>query len=209
MATHDYVIDNASGAGVRSDINSALQAIVSNNSSSTEPSPTFAYMYWQDTGNNLLKLRNSSNNGWITLRGSDGSFPNIEIASNFPLIRFNETSNSPFILIQDAGNLSLRHNGNGNTDYAFRITPNNSNGTIASGTSAKTVTFEKPFFTGFSGGSSYLPSVGITTHNMVSGDTVNVTNVTEAGFTVEIKNSSGNFVSRNFTYSAVGYGRGV
>ncbi len=91
----------------------------------------------------------------------------------------------------------------------FQRRQENSNGTIASGTSAKTVTFEKPFFTGFSGGSSYLPSVSITTHNMVSGDTVNVTNVTGTGFTVEIKDSNQDFADRNFTYTAVGYGRGV
>ena len=34
MATHDYVIANNTGANVRSDINGALAAIVSNNSSS-------------------------------------------------------------------------------------------------------------------------------------------------------------------------------
>ena len=32
MATHDYVIANGTGAAVRSDLNNALAAIVSNNS---------------------------------------------------------------------------------------------------------------------------------------------------------------------------------
>jgi hypothetical protein len=40
MATHDYVIANASGAAVRADLNNALAAIVSNNSSATEPATT-------------------------------------------------------------------------------------------------------------------------------------------------------------------------
>ena len=35
MAQHDYVIDNSTGANVRADINSALQAIVTNNSGSS------------------------------------------------------------------------------------------------------------------------------------------------------------------------------
>ena len=35
MATHDYVIDNSTGANVRVDINNALLAIVSNNSNSS------------------------------------------------------------------------------------------------------------------------------------------------------------------------------
>ena len=125
MATHDYVIDNASGSDVRSDINSALQAIVSNNSSSSEPSPTFAYMRWQDTNNNLLKLRDSSNNAWITLRGSDGSFQDIVIASNAPFVQFNETNFSPFILVQSDGNFSLRQHDTPNNNYAFAILPNN------------------------------------------------------------------------------------
>jgi hypothetical protein len=64
MATHDYIIANASGAAVRSDLNNALAAIVSQNSSSTEPSTTYAYMLWADTANNVLKIRNSANDGW-------------------------------------------------------------------------------------------------------------------------------------------------
>lgn len=73
MATHDYVIANASGAAVRSDLNDALAAIVSNNSNSSEPSTTYAYQWWADTSNNLLKFRNSANTAWITLRQLDGT----------------------------------------------------------------------------------------------------------------------------------------
>ena len=40
MAQHDYVIDNASGAAVRADLNNVLTAIVSNNSGATAPSQT-------------------------------------------------------------------------------------------------------------------------------------------------------------------------
>ena len=40
MATHDYVIDNSTGANVRADINSVLQAILTNNSSSSAPVAT-------------------------------------------------------------------------------------------------------------------------------------------------------------------------
>ncbi len=67
MAQHDYDIANQSGANFRADLNNALDAIVSNNSGSSEPSTTFAYEWWVDTTNNLLKLRNSANNAWITL----------------------------------------------------------------------------------------------------------------------------------------------
>jgi len=67
MAQHDYVIANASGATVRADINSMALAISSNNSGSSAPSTTYAYEFWIDTTNNLLKLRNAANNAWLTM----------------------------------------------------------------------------------------------------------------------------------------------
>ena len=67
MAQHDYVIANASGATVRADINNMALAISSNNSGSSEPSTKYAYLWWLDTSANVLKLRNSANNAWITM----------------------------------------------------------------------------------------------------------------------------------------------
>lgn len=67
MATHDYDLANAAGAAFRSDLNNALSAIVSNNSSASAPSPTFAYMWWYDTTNGVLKRRNAANSGWMTV----------------------------------------------------------------------------------------------------------------------------------------------
>lgn len=65
MSQHDLVIDNASGATVRSDLNSALQALGSLNAGATEPSTTYAYMPWADTTNNVLKIRNAADSAWI------------------------------------------------------------------------------------------------------------------------------------------------
>ena len=65
MATHDYVIANQNGANFRSDLNNVLQAIISNNSSATEPSNTSAYMWWADTANDKLKMRNGADSAWI------------------------------------------------------------------------------------------------------------------------------------------------
>ncbi len=94
----------------------------------------------------------------------------------------------------------------------FEARTETSTSVIASGSSAKNVPFDKPFFTGTSnlGGSTsaYLPSVGITIQNAQSGDFFAITSVSATGFTVEIKNGS-SFVNRNFTYQAVGYGKGV
>ena len=73
MATHDYVIDNSTGANVRTDINNVLQAILTNNSSSSAPSTTAAYMWWADTSNGILKIRNSANSAWVELFQLDGT----------------------------------------------------------------------------------------------------------------------------------------
>jgi hypothetical protein len=73
MATHDYVLANASGAAFRADLNNALAAIVSNNSNATEPATTYAYMWWMDTATGQLKQRNAANDGWITIREIDGT----------------------------------------------------------------------------------------------------------------------------------------
>ena len=72
MAIHDYVIANGTGSAVRSDLNNALAAIVSLNSSSTEPSTTYAYQLWADTNSNTLKIRNSANNAWIAVSATGG-----------------------------------------------------------------------------------------------------------------------------------------
>tara|TARA_R100001129_G_scaffold186277_1_gene177286 strand:+ start:50 stop:1618 length:1569 start_codon:yes stop_codon:yes gene_type:complete len=82
MATHDYVIDNSTGANVRADINNALAAIVSNNSSSSEPSTKYAYQWWADTSASILKIRNSANDGWINLFTLAGGL-DVDAASNF------------------------------------------------------------------------------------------------------------------------------
>lgn len=67
MATHDYVIDNQSAPALRSDLNNALLAIVSQNSNATAPATTYANMIWYDTTNNQIKKRNEANSAWITL----------------------------------------------------------------------------------------------------------------------------------------------
>lgn len=67
MAQHDYVIDNATGAAVRADLNNAFSAIATLNSGATAPTTTYAYQPWADTATGLLKLRNAANTAWITV----------------------------------------------------------------------------------------------------------------------------------------------
>ena len=73
MATHDYNLANQSGASFRSDLNNALAAVLSNNSGSTSPSTTVAYMLWADTNTNKLKIRNTANDAWVELINLDGT----------------------------------------------------------------------------------------------------------------------------------------
>ena len=64
----NYVIDNGTGSAVRTDLNNVFAAIQSLNSGSSDPSGTqVAFQLSVNTTSNLLKLRNASNNGYITI----------------------------------------------------------------------------------------------------------------------------------------------
>tara|TARA_Y100000361_G_scaffold153769_1_gene176541 strand:- start:26 stop:1150 length:1125 start_codon:yes stop_codon:yes gene_type:complete len=72
----DYNIANASGASVRSDLNAVLDAIKTLNSGGSDPTNPAAFMPYVDTADsNNLKIRNSANDGFITV-GSINS-PNL------------------------------------------------------------------------------------------------------------------------------------
>ena len=82
---------------------------------------------------------------------------------------------------------------------------------IASGAGAKAVTFTAPFFVGTSALgnlNNFLPSVNISPQNMATGDYFELSSISGTGFTVHFKNSSNASIDRNFTYSAVGFGKG-
>lgn len=67
MAQHDYVIANQTAPSFRSDLNNALNAIVTTNSGSTAPSTTYANQLWYETDTEKLWIRNAANTGWIEL----------------------------------------------------------------------------------------------------------------------------------------------
>ncbi len=67
MTQHNFSITNASGAAVRTDINNALGALVSQSNGVSAPTTTSPYMLWADTTNNLLKQRDGADTAWITL----------------------------------------------------------------------------------------------------------------------------------------------
>ena len=94
---------------------------------------------------------------------------------------------------------------------SFQRRTEQSTTTIASGSGSKNISFSHPFFTGTSaigGVNSNLPSIGITAQNMASGDFFELSNISGTGFTVHFKNSSNASIDRNFTFQAVGFGKG-
>jgi microcystin-dependent protein len=67
MAQSDQQIQNASGSSVRSDLNNNLDALFSNNSGASDPAVTSAFMWFADTSNDALKIRNAADSAFITV----------------------------------------------------------------------------------------------------------------------------------------------
>ena len=62
-----YVIDNGTGAAVRTKLNQIAAAINSLNSGSGDPSIDSAFQPHIDTGTSLLRIRNSGNTGYVNI----------------------------------------------------------------------------------------------------------------------------------------------
>jgi hypothetical protein len=74
MAQHDYSVANATGLNFRTDLNAALQAVVTTNSGSAEPIAKFPGMLWLDMsagGDGVIRRRNAANSAWISDVGQD------------------------------------------------------------------------------------------------------------------------------------------
>ena len=71
----NYTIENASGANVRTDLNNVFAAIQSSNSKSSDLSTSqcVAGMPFLNTTSNILKIRNSSNNGFTEIGSIDSA----------------------------------------------------------------------------------------------------------------------------------------
>ena len=65
MSLHDLDIANQTFPSFRADMNNAINAIASLFISDTAPASTIAGMPWIDTTNDVLKIRNEANNGWV------------------------------------------------------------------------------------------------------------------------------------------------
>ena len=159
MAEHDYVIANQNGANTRSDLNNALAAIVSNNSKATAPTTTYAFMWWADTANDILKQRNAADSAWINIltlstgaplgtlgldssggvaRATSGLLFNADTAAANALDDYEEGTWTPAFLSTDASWTYTAQKGNymkiGNTVH-FRayVTTSAATGTLSNG----------------------------------------------------------------------------
>tara|TARA_S200002703_G_scaffold157879_1_gene166842 strand:- start:1583 stop:2629 length:1047 start_codon:yes stop_codon:yes gene_type:complete len=94
----DNTVDNGTGAAVRSDINSRLAALYTNHSGTTDTTMVtkYAYQTWADTTADQLKLRNSSNDAWIPLRGLNGDVISSSGVVGTPGIRFASDTGTGF-----------------------------------------------------------------------------------------------------------------
>ena len=86
MSQHDFSIANQTASSARSDINNGLQALASNNSGTSAPSTTYANMFWYDTTNNILKMRNETNSAWIDVAYMNQSTGVTSILDNTPVV---------------------------------------------------------------------------------------------------------------------------
>lgn len=71
MSQHDMVLDNATGAAFRTDINLALLALIGLSSGAVAPTVFYANQLWADTSLTKLKKRNSANSAWVILGDLD------------------------------------------------------------------------------------------------------------------------------------------
>ena len=73
--------------------------------------------------------------------------------------------------------------------------------TLTSGAGTYSVTFAEAFY--------QPPSIGVTGYDMSTADYFTIASVTRTGFQVTFRNSGATAVSRQFTYTAIGYGREI
>jgi len=90
----DYTIDNSTGANVRSDINTVLGAIATNNSGGSDNGSIQALGFFANTSSSQLQLKNAAGNAFINLRGFDGTLPLPDGTNSAPSLFFDDDTNT-------------------------------------------------------------------------------------------------------------------
>lgn len=113
MSQHDFNIANQGFAATRADLNNALSALASNSAGTSAPSTTYAYQFWYDDTNDLLKMRNSADDAWITLASFDQTADEWEVrtavvqAVDSAGLAFKTDDGTTRLQISDTGNVGI------------------------------------------------------------------------------------------------------
>ena len=83
MSQNDFTLANQGFPSMRADMNSAFQALASNNSGATAPTTTFAHQWWYDTTNSLLMIRNAGNTAFEEFSAGGGGIVYVEKTANY------------------------------------------------------------------------------------------------------------------------------
>ena len=178
----EEINDVSASMTVRSTISAPSSSSYTNSDFATKPFNTFANGVFKGRG---FQFR-------LTLR-SESIAHNISIQQLSFLAAFESRTERSYV--------------SGNTTSTAPLTSSSS-------TSGLNVVFGNPFFTGatgLGGVNAYLPSVGITIIGAEAGDYFVLSNVSATGFNIKILDSSDSPVNpaKQFTFQAVGYGKGV
>ena len=145
MSQGDLNLANQSGAAFRAELNEQLLHLASNLSGGTDPTTTTDCMFYADTGDDTLKIRNKANNAFINVSAVGGletvNFGLATVAS--PTFTGDVTINSTTALrvpvgtsterdAYTAANGDIRYN---STDNSFEGYANNAWGAIGGGAS--------------------------------------------------------------------------
>ncbi len=196
MSQHDFSIANQTASSARSDINSALQALASNNSGDAAPSTTYANQLWYQTNNNRLQMRNEANTAWLDLGYIDQS-DGLEILDNTKLV---DTSGTQVGLLGDQSTATWEA-GTGNIDSL--VSPANIKAAVISNAPSYT----PPTANGEVGTYKFLvqSGVGISAGSSYSGSSLldsGVNAVQSLSTTNTVYNSSATQLARGASYQA-------
>jgi len=127
MSQNDFTIANQGFPAFRADLNSALQALASNNSGATEPSTMFANMWWYDSANNIMYIRNEDNDAWIKFAELDQTNDKFVLSGTLQLD--DGTVSAPALTFNSDTNMGIYRGG---TDILKFVTAGTDAITIAS-----------------------------------------------------------------------------
>ena len=140
MSQNDFTLANQSFPAFRADLNSALQALASNNSGTSAPSTTFANMWWYDSSNNIMYIRNEDNDAWIKFAELDQANDKFVLSGTLqlddgtvsaPALTFNSDTNmgiyrggTDILKFVTAGTDAVTIDASQNTTFAGTVTAN-------------------------------------------------------------------------------------